>query len=398
MSGLIPLGLQAANENCPTLEEMAASYRFPFDNGLYATVVGYQSVKPGKLPNQRKIELAIPTFRDKVPVRAILQAERAPLTILLLGIFGSTSGRFERVWPGWLAEHGHHVLTLDSTFLPYFTKASRTGPAGNVEAEAERISEIIAAFLERPEVRGRVSEIGVVGISYGAIEALQLGRMAARGQLPFEINALNAFSPPLRLDKTAEMIDEWHRKDRWKYTLAQLSSRVGDVKPGADVSDSELRAAIAAEMRLNLTGVVMASDSIFGLNALPRGNEFDDYYKREEYAQAWTFSKYMHDIAYPYWREQRGYRSFDDFAASFDVHLLLKEQPAYSRTFLTMDDPLNRPEDAELIRRHAAHLGVVILPNGGHLGYVGTPWVRERLTSLYECAGQGNGVPVSARK
>ncbi|HYG78453.1 MAG TPA: hypothetical protein VEK08_25860 [Planctomycetota bacterium] len=341
-----------------------------------------------------KLELRVPTFKKPVPVRAIIQNGKAPLTVVLLGLFGNATGRFERLWPGWLSAEGNHVLTLDSTFLPYFSAVSRHGVAGNVAAEAERLSEVISAFLKHPNIEGRVSEIGIVGISYGAIEALQLGRMAAEGRLPFRLTAIQAYSPPLRLDKSAELLDEWHREDRWKYTLPELQARVGGLKPGDKVSDSELRAALAAEMRLSLAAVVIANDNLFRLNALPRGNEFDDSFVREEHAQAWTFSKYMHDIAYAYWSERKGYGSFDEFAAEMDVYRLLQKQPAYSVTFLTADDPLNRPEDFARIQNNAGKLPVVLMPRGGHLGYVNAPWLKERLCALFD-APANQPIPVS---
>src|SRR5207244_3067819 len=135
---------------------------------------------------QKKLSLKVDSFKKKFPVRAIFQRETAPLVVVLLGIDGRADGALGKLWPSWFAEAGCHVLTFDSTFLPSFIEYSGHGVTGNLIAESERVRDIISAFIEQSDAKGKISKIGIVGMSYGGIEALVLGSMAKEGKLPFK--------------------------------------------------------------------------------------------------------------------------------------------------------------------------------------------------------------------
>src|SRR3954471_7905230 len=62
------------------------AYDFKYENGLYATIAGFVSIKDPELKSQKKLSLKVDSFKKKFPVRAIFQRETAPLVVLLLGI------------------------------------------------------------------------------------------------------------------------------------------------------------------------------------------------------------------------------------------------------------------------------------------------------------------------
>src|SRR4029079_18255998 len=166
----------AAGENQPErVDDGLPAYNFPYKNGLYATIAGYLGIKDIELKNFRTYTLRIDGFRDKVTVRAILQNKPAPLVVVLLGIDGKADGKLGKIWPSWLDRAGYNVLSFDSTFLPSFIRVSGHGVTGNLVVEADRVSQIIGAFLKLGEVKGNVTSVGVAGMSYGGIEALLLG-------------------------------------------------------------------------------------------------------------------------------------------------------------------------------------------------------------------------------
>jgi len=367
-------------------------YEFRYTNPLYATIAGYLLIKDQEFREQRSYKLEIKSFRQKMPVKAVAQHQDAPLVVILLGVDGRTDSPLGKLWASWYAAAGYHVLTFDSTFLPGFVKISGHGVTGNLKAEAGRIKEIIAAFLELSEIRGKVQKIGIVGMSYGGLEALLLGQMAAAGQLPFKVDGLQAYSPPLKLDKTGELLDRWYNEDRWNYTLVQLADKLSGHKPvspdaPAPFEDGLMRAGIAALFRLSLAEVVLRNDAVYKLHKLPSGNEFDDQYVKEEYAKLWGYKRFTEDMAFPYWEQKAGMRSVSELTGQAHLANLLDSQLPCAQVILAEDDPFNAPEDMAEFKAAAAKKPVVFLPHGGHLGYVNEPWTKAKLMTLFSGPG-----------
>lgn len=367
------------------------AYDFKYTNGLYATIAGFVSIKDPELKIQKSYKLKVENFKNKFPVKAIIQRESAPLVVVLLGIDGKADGALGKLWPAWLAEAGYHVLTFDSTFLPTFTEYSGHGVTGNLVAESERVRDIIKAFLEQTDVKGRVSKLGIVGMSYGGIEALVLGKMAKEGTLPFNVDAIQSYSAPINLRTTGEVIDKWFNEDRWDYTLVELASKLSGHKPvgpesPVPFSDSLMRAGIAAVFRLGLVDVIVRNDKMYKLNVLPRGNNFDDEFIKRDYASVMGYTAFMNDLSFPYWQKKSNLQSLTDLTSPVELTNLLDKQPAYSQLIMAEDDPLNTPEDLAALKAKFAEPVVLMLPHGGHLGYVNTPWVKAKLLSLFKHA------------
>src|SRR5438552_2032293 len=101
-----------------------AHYDFPYSNGLYATIIGFVGLKDTEAKNQKSYKLKVQGFKQRVPVRAVVQGKPAPLVVVIPGLDGKADGKLGRLWPSWLAQAGWHVLTFDSTFLPSFVELS----------------------------------------------------------------------------------------------------------------------------------------------------------------------------------------------------------------------------------------------------------------------------------
>ena len=378
--------IDGAKSDGAKTDELPA-YGFHYNNGLYATLVGYFGLKDIELRNQQTLKLNVPSFRKKVLVKAIIQSEPAPLVVVLLGLDGKADGRLGKLWPSWFSEAGYHVLSFDSTFSPSFIDMSGHGVTGNLNAESERISEIIGTFLDLDELKGKVSKIGIVGMSYGGLETLVLAEMAKDGKLKFKLDAAQAYSPPIAIEKTGMMIDRWHDEDRWHYTLADLSTRLSGHKPvSADepvpFSDSLMRAAISAVFRLGLADVVVQNDKEFKLNALPSGDMDDEYVKRD-YAETWGYYRFMTEMCFPYWKKKLNLKNFQELFEPVALPALLQKQPSYSETVIAADDPFDTPEDIAALKSGP---GLTILVRGGHLGFVADPWTKAKLLTLFKSA------------
>ncbi|MGD0094445.1 MAG: hypothetical protein ABSE73_31440, partial [Planctomycetota bacterium] len=277
-------------------------YDFPYHNGLYGTLAGLLEIKDVELKDARSLKLNVPSFAQPLPVTAVIQDQVAPLAVVLLGLGGKAGSDLGRLWPSWLAEEGCHVLTFDSTFTPAFVEVSKHGVTGNIPAEAARIKDIIAAFLALPELHGKVSQIGIAGMSYGGLETLALAQMAGQGKLPFAVARYQAYCPPIRFQRTVEIIDRWFAEDRWQYTLSEMASELATHKPVLSddeipFSNSFLRAGLSAILRLGLLDVVAKNNEVYSLKLLPPDKDYNDAKVRQEYASAWGCTKFISDMS-----------------------------------------------------------------------------------------------------
>jgi predicted alpha/beta-fold hydrolase len=373
-------------------------YQFGYDDGLYATIAGYLSIKDPDIKNLKSLKLKVPGFRKKMPVRAIIQPQEAPLVVVLLGLDGRADGPLGKLWPSWFGAAGCHVLTCDSTFRAQFVEISGHGVTGNLPAETEQVAKIIEAFLEQSDVRGRVTKIGVVGLSYGGIEALLLGQMAAANKLPFKLDAVQAYSPPVNLSHTGNLIDRWYREDRWDYTLVELANKFADhkpVPPGSPVpfDHSLMRAGIAAVFRLGLAEVIFRNNEAYKLGLLPEGNQFNEQYVKQEYAKLWSFDKFLKEMSFPYWQQKAGLKDLAELTGPVQLSNLVQKQILRLEVIVAEDDPLNTPEDMATFKTAAKSYPVIILPRGGHLGYVSNEWTKAMLLSLFKNGEHASNSP-----
>lgn len=362
-------------------------YDFPWNNGLYASAAGYLSVKKICFDCQKTYVLNVPGFCAPMPVKAVIQDGSAPLVVVLLGIEGTPDEDFSKLWASWYAEAGYHVLTFQSTFNQEFNTRSQHGVTGNVWAETALAKDIIAAFIAQTCVNGRISKIGIVGMSYGAIEALMLGTMLTDKKLPFEVAAIQAYSPPVNLISSAKIVDGWHAETANKYTLVELLKLRKHEPcrncPDSPIDECMLKAVAATSFRLPLPALIAYSDQNYCLNILPRGDDFDDLYVRQDHASRWTFVRFAFGMSYPYWQRKLN-MPLDELIRGGDLTSLQARQPALSEIILAEDDPLNVQAEFQAFKAQSTGKRVTFLPKGGHLGYVNEDWTKAKLMTLFE--------------
>ena len=216
------------------------------------------------------------------------------------------------LWASWYFEKRISCAELfDSTFTQDFNfRGAAIGDgSGNISVgDRNPCAYVIDAFLHQTPVEGRVTQIGVVGMSYGGIQALMLGTMAAEKKLPFEIAAIQAYSPPLKVEAAARIIDGWYAETLGKYTLEDLLKlrkiKPDPSNPNSPVPEDKLKAAVSFAFREALPRLIVYSDMEYHLNKLPKGDDFTDKYVREDYATRWTFIKFAYGMSYDYWQKK----------------------------------------------------------------------------------------------
>jgi predicted alpha/beta-fold hydrolase len=368
-------------------------YHYCYDNGLYATLAAFlRNKKPVCVSGEQVFLLNVNHFRVPMLVHAVLQDHEAPLVVLIPGMNATaTKTSYTRLWSSWLSDAGFNVLYFDSTFRPEMVSVMGRGVSGNVWSDAEAVRDIIDAFLKSERVGQKVTKIGLVGQSYGSTIALILGQMATEGRIPFKIDAIQAYSPPVDVERSWDLFDKWFNDYRWCFTLVELQAEVAKHKPVACGSPSPLpdrvmKAAISAVFHMELIPVVITNDGFYHLGQLEHGNMFDDKSVRFDSADQFGFTRFAYSMTVPYWEAILGPGKMHELMAAANLNEILKHQPSCSETIIAHDDPFNYPEDLRELESHAAELPITILPHGGHMGYIDEEWTRAKLLHIFDCA------------
>jgi len=365
-------------------------YRHPYKDGLYSTIVALISFGAPDIEKQKKEKLKVDGFKNTLQIQSIVQPDPAPLVVVLVGLDGKADTPIGRLLPYWLNHAGYNVLSFDSPFRPSYQEVARTGVTGNVAVEAADIAKIIDTYVKQPALKGKFTKIGIVGYSLGATHTVALARMAADGKLPFELSGALAFSPPIVLKETAAILDGWYSNDRFNYTFVEMGKTFMNHEP---VKEGEaipfkadfMRAGISYEIREQFTEIVNNNDRVYRLKLIkdedPGSGEIVN---REEEARAWGFKRFFENMSFPYWKDKAKFKSIDDLWNTADITQLATKLPEYARVVVCENDPLNRPEDLELLKKTIQPKSLVILPTGGHMGYIGSAWCYHTLVKLFK--------------
>lgn len=379
----------APSGGTPPLERKIPEYRHEYNDGLYSTLVAMLTSGAPVIKEQKTRKLKIGGFKKEIKVREILQAQPAPLVIVLVGVDGKADTPLGRLFPYWLGEAGANVLSFDSTFRPTYMEACKEGVTGNLDAEADQIVRIIAAYLKEKDVQGKFTHIGLVGYSMGGTQALIISRLAAQKKLPFDLHGCLAFSPLLRLKSSAAILDDMYATDRNKYTMIDMGKSFlthEPVAPGAKIpfEPAFMRAGIGFLIREEFTEIVDRNDEAFRLKALPDVEKLQPGENRRSMAEVeWGFAKFIEKMSFPYWQKQGKIKSVDEMWQAGDLVEIMKEQPAFARAIVCENDPFNSPDDLPEVKKSANPKNLVTVPTGGHLGYVGSAWCYAHLMKLF---------------
>ncbi|HEX2972263.1 MAG TPA: alpha/beta fold hydrolase, partial [Tepidisphaeraceae bacterium] len=360
-------------------------YRHPYKDGLYSTVTAMNMFYVEEVKNQQKLKLKVPGFHKDVPVYRVLQDYQAPLVVVLVGVDGKVNGPWGDLFPYWFSEAGCHTLTFDSPFTPQYPEISGQGVVGNFDAEADQIAAIIAAYLAQPEVKSKVTKVGVLGMSMSGLYALQLAVKAKAGTLPFELSGCLALSAPLRLKSAARVVDRFFREDRWNTTLVELAQRFGPHVPVAEgepipFAATEMRAAIGFVFRDGLTKVVERNDRYYRLGLLPSEESGEN---RDTWAEATGFERFIETFSFAYWNKAGKVKTAEELWDSADVVKLLPKLPAYAQIVIAANDPFISADDIAAAQAADTQHALTVLPVGGHLGFAAADWTLIKALRIF---------------
>ncbi|MCW8129214.1 MAG: hypothetical protein KIS92_02410 [Planctomycetota bacterium] len=366
-----------------------AGFEYPVADGLFATVTAMDSFEAPKIKGEKVIKLKdLPGFKMSVSVRALLQDKPAPLAVILLGLATQSKDPLARLWQQQAYEAGFHVLAFDSVFRRSFNERSRHGLPGYLEAEALAVAQVVEAFAAHPDVQGRVTKVGLLGASYGGMLALNVMRLAQDGKTKLKPERARIFSSPVSMRTAAALLDRYFDEDRSQFALLQLARLKGQ-KPtpeGAPVpfEASLMRAGIAYVFREDLEEAILCASEVYDCRMEPQSVGMGPAGKFTDPLGGRVFSRYYEELVVPYWTKQGALKSPADLAAMGDLRQLLPKMPEGVRAFLAVDDPLNDPKELDELKSAAKPGQLLLLPRGGHLGYVGTAWAKAQVQDLFK--------------
>lgn len=360
-------------------------FRHPYTDGLYSTVTAMNTFPDLTVEKQKKVKLKVPGFRKEVIVYSTMQNHKAPLVVVLLGLDGKVDGPYGGLFPYWYNEYNYHVLTFDSSFTPAYPEVNGQGVVGNFDAEADQAAAIIDAFLKTDDAKRNVDGVGVIGMSFGASQAMLLAAKAKEGKLPFTLKGCLAISPPVKWHTSAQILDRFFAEDRWDTTMIDLAKKFAPHVPVAEgqkipFSATEMRAAVGFVFRDGLAKVVERNDRYYKLKILPSEESGEN---RGSHAEVTGLERYIEQFTFPYWQKKGTVKSVDDLWAMGDLVTLLPRLPDYAEVVVAANDPFNSPDDLKAAQAADKTKRLTVLPNGGHLGYIASDWILVKSLRLF---------------
>ena len=177
-------------------------------------------------------------------------------------------------------------------------------------------------------------------------------------------------------------MDQYKRKDKDRWQIADLIQLRKGFRPKRPVPTPDeaslMRAGIGYVFHGDLVTLARSNMERYR-KELPR--KIRDMMKEDDWQVAigsWNFHHYIFQLGRPYWKLQRGQ------VLPTSLSLLLKGAPNFVQAFGSVDDPLCNPETLQRVSKELGSPRMVLMPNGGHLGYTGTKWVRTLIHKYFK--------------
>lgn len=393
--GFQPVPLSELPDFRADVEERVTKTGLVHTNG-YISTINVQEFKAGSLDDLDKFKLRKEQtgFREDFKVYTKWQPGKAPLAVIVVGLFGKADDKLAQHWQRLLYDAGCHVLCTDSLFRHDVNRRTMLGVPGNPKAEAEVLARIVNAAMDyRGEkgdcepVRSRVSSVRLLGTSYGGVVALHLAMTESARQWPADRCLL--LSVPIRMQSTAQTMDRFIKEDLPNFDLSLFKLMDGytpEHNPPTAKEESLIRTGIAYYFQEGLENVVCESEKRY-----MKG--YRDQLKAEEEADSgtgrlrsrkmsdwanWSYGDFVDCMVAPYWKTTPA-----ELWRQGDLVLLLADAPSYTQAVISADDPLDRPEDTATLKARYPEPKVIVLPYGGHMGYCGTNWLKALIEKTF---------------
>ncbi len=386
---------------------------FEYSNPLYSTTTLGQCTGCAHSGNSKKINISVPEMSGTINGRKIVNPEAGhPLVIIFNGTGGTAEGGYAAYMMDQCEKNGWSSFTYDSPFSDKYVNACGRGMPGNFRRECFQAIDLINTFLKDSARRygpNHYSEIGIVGLSYGAILALLLPEVINDGTLknpPFQIAGTLALSPPADMLEAAALIDRYGKlKTRFNgvidvaWAFSKESEKMSPARQH-EFTDDELRYIIARAFKHNFDNT---KDQAFMKYSKQFGPVCPNADWKEKIRKINFFGKegsegraFMDDIGFiqyfnyfcvPYWENARGLDSGAQIKSDGHLARLLTIKGGNAEAFICSACPLTTRQSMDELKLGIANgsysTPLYVLPCGGHGDLVQTEFVRHRLKNLF---------------
>lgn len=364
-------------------------------------VAAIKTEDPDFFRKGRTVAATVPATGKKALGTLWLRDEPAPLVYVLPGLGSHRLSMTTLSLAEHLYESGFSVVATTSVFHPEFMERASTSalPAYPPADTADLLAalEAIDSRLARRHP-GRFTRRALVGASMGGFHALHLAaHETKRGSDRMVIDRYIAINPPVDLARGARTIDEFHaaplqwpeetRRERINNILHKVGGLVGpplDEITQAPFSAIESQYLIGLNFRLTLRDALFSSQSRHDLGVLD--TPFSRWSRRHVYQEilSMSYHEYGTRFVFPYYAS-RGI-GVDDFRhhgnlRSFGRELRSQEK---ARLITNRNDFLLTADDIGWMRGAFGTSRLSVFPDGGHLGNLASPEVRNALLDQLE--------------
>lgn len=393
----------------------AASYDYPVQDALLATVIGTRAADEGPVPKKvptkvrsivRFPERDIPDVfwnQDEFRYTVSAQKKGAPLIFIVAGTGASHRSSKMLYLRRLFFSEGFHVIALSSPTHPNFIlTASSSGHPGYTPEDSLDLYAVMREAYSELASKVSIHEVHLTGYSLGGTQAAFLTAIDDR-EGAFHFKKILMINPSVDLFASLRILDGLFSDalpdgaesvvDLVERLLAGVSAY--SQEHGLRSLDDELLYKIAEERiaegrppkKRFLAGLIAASfrlsasDMFFTVDVLANGGHIvpkdtklgvgaslEPYFRR---SMSWSFERYFDDVLLPYWQNRGVDLDLDREAlierASLRSLAVLLREDSRMGAVTNADDIILSAEDLEFLRTNMGDR-LKVYPVGGHCG------------------------------
>lgn len=402
-----------ANATYISLEE----YPYPYKNPYYASVTGkflsmetssyegFESYSFDLFPERSNIlyygnvtELEYYFYKHENP--------QAPLTFIVGGTGADATSEGNRFLGQFFHALGHHVILLPSpvnvNFILGAKKSSISGITQFDAVDLHKVMKLITQRLAQKKINPK--EFNIAGYSLGGLDVAFVAKYDDENQKYFNFNRVLLVNPPYRLDVSARKIDDLfveaiklgpegqeNLKRKMFYNIFKFENNPPDVNFLLKKQPlpypfrfNEVKALIGISFRDTLANMIVVSELIDSVKLINPGLESRDFDPTLDQAKRYSFIDFFNLVAFPYWNKVTGRKdSFDKAIEQNSLHGIKSYLVNNKRIRLihTQDDIIMAPGEVDEMEQIFKERSI-ILPRGGHVGYLWFPKTYDYLASV----------------
>ncbi len=341
----------------------------------------------------RQSSVRIPATGRKLNYNVWLQKHPAPIVYVVPGLSSHRVSNQTLSIAELLFDHGYSVVTVSGVFHAEFMENASTVaipayPPADCHDLLVAMTEIDRA-LDRKHP-GKIRSRALLGYSMGGFQSLYLAAQGTGDSGLVDFDRYVALNTPVDLEYGIRKLDSFQdapldwpadvRQQKINNTLLKAANFLTLTpeqlaKPPFDATESRLIVGLA--FRLTLRDTIYSSQSRENMGIIK--TPLNDWRRDPAYDEIlnYSYSDYYKSFVLPYYK-QRGV-TLQDFTREDNLRTYQSALAANPkvRVIVNQDDFVTNSSDISWLRSTVSPSRLTVFPNGGHLGNLGTPPVRQ---------------------